>query len=97
MDLLRIAVRVANGGVFDAVNTDLAAAKNVDHARSILGQHKIKLFKEPAYPDDIPTSPEEVGTGIESVDKAPVDGMNFLRKVDHGWKIDGPSMAVVDE
>ena len=88
--LLRIAMRVATGGVFDAVNADLAKAKNPDHARSILGQHKVKLFKEPAYPDDIPTDPNDVGTGIESINKSPIPGMNFLRKTDHGWEIGGP-------
>jgi hypothetical protein len=90
--LFRIAMRIANGevSIFDAVNADLSEAKNVDHARSILGQHKIKLFKEPPYPDDIPTTPSEVGTGIESVDGAPVVGMNFLRKLEHGWGIEGP-------
>ena len=86
MDLLKIATKIVSS-VFDAVNADLAKAKNVDHARSILGQHKVKLFKEPAYPNDIPQTTHDLEPGIESVNGAPIGTMSFLKKAEHGWKI----------
>ena len=90
--LFAIAARIAGGEIseeaaFKVVNKELAKAHNVDHVRSILGQHKIKLFKEPAYPNDIPKSPEDLQIGVESVDDCPVGGVHFLIKADQGWEI----------
>ena len=88
MDLLKIATKIAKSTILDSVNSDLAKANNVDHVRSILGQHKIKLFKEPAYPDDIPETKDDLEHGIESINDIPVDSMMFLKKSIHGWKIE---------
>lgn len=95
--LFSIAARIvfANDGkasIFDAVNKALAEAHNVDHVRSILGQHKVKLFKEPPYPNDIPKNDDDLETGIESVNEVPLDGLHFLRKAEHGWEISGASL-----
>jgi hypothetical protein len=97
--LFNIAVRLAAGlapvsptqePAFDAVNKELAQAHNADHARSILGQHKVKLFKEPAYPKDIPETKDDLDVGIESINDCPLGGLHFLRKAEHGWEIGGP-------
>ncbi len=88
-----IASRIAAGHIsqFDAVNKALAEAKNVDHVRSLLGQYKVQLFKEPAYPHDVPQSGDDLEVGIESVNDVPVAGLHFLRKAPRGWEITGPS------
>ena len=89
--LFAIAARIAgHEPAFDAVNQELAKAHNVDHVRSILGQHKIKLFKEPAYPNDVPATKGDLQVGIESMNDAPLGGLHFLRKADQGWEIGGP-------
>jgi len=92
--LFKIASRIATGkiSIFDAVNRELAKAHNTDHVRSILGQHHIKLFKEPPYPNDIPKSEDDLEVGIESVNDSPLDGMYFLRKSENGWEISDPSL-----
>jgi hypothetical protein len=87
----RIATReLSEESAFDSVNRELAKAHNVDHVRSILGQHKIKLFKEPSYPNDVPATKDDLQVGIESLNDSPLDGLHFLRKLDHGWEIGGP-------
>lgn len=73
------------------MNKALADAHNVDHVRSLLGQHKVELFKEPAYPNDVPKTEDDLEVGIESVDDVPLDGLHFLRKAPKGWEIVGPS------
>jgi hypothetical protein len=89
--LFAIAARVAGQSPgFEAVNQALAEAKNVDHVRSLLGQHKVKLFKEPAYPLDVPKTQDDLEVGIESLNEVPVEGLHFLRKTDKGWEISGP-------
>ena len=93
--LFDIAARIAGGEsghepAFDVVNQELAKAKNVDHVRSLLGQHKVKLFKEPAYPNDVPATKDDLQVGIESINGTPLGGLHFLRKVDQGWEIGGP-------
>jgi hypothetical protein len=95
--LFAIAARIAGDqpseeSAFDAVNRELADAHNVDHVRSILGQHKIKLFKEPAYPNDVPETREDLQVGIESVNDVPVGKLHFLRKADKGWEIGGAKL-----
>lgn len=91
--LFAIAARVAGqSSGFEAVNKELAKAHNADHVRSLLGQHKVKLFKEPAYPNDIPKTQDDLEIGIESIDDIPVEGLHFLRKADNGWEIVGPSL-----
>ena len=91
--LYAIASRVASGqSGFEAINKALSEANNVDHVRSLLGQHKIKLFKEPAYPKDVPQTKEDLEVGIESVNDVPVESLHFLRKTDNGWEISGPSV-----
>jgi hypothetical protein len=91
--LFAIAARVAGqSSDFEIVNRALSDANNVDHVRSLLGQHKIKLFKEPAYPNDVPKTEDDLEVGIESISDAPVEGLHFLRKVDKGWEITGPSL-----
>jgi hypothetical protein len=91
--LFAIASRVAaQSPGFETVNQALAEAHNVDHVRSLLGQHKVKLFKEPAYPNDIPKTKDDLEVGIESVNDVPVEGLHFLRKADKGWEIAGPAL-----
>ena len=91
--LFAIAARVAGQSPgLEVVNQALAEAHNVDHVRSLLGQHKVKLFKEPAYPNDIPKTKEDLEVGIESVDGVPMEGLHFLRKAEHGWEISGPAL-----
>lgn len=92
--LYAIASRIASGqsSGFEVVNQALAEANNVDHVRSLLGQHKVKLFKEPAYPKDVPETKDDLEVGIESVNDVPVEGLHFLRKTDGGWEISGPSV-----
>lgn len=94
--LFSIAAKIIFGSeissVFEAVNKELAKAHNVDHVRSLLGQHKVKLFKEPPYPDDVPKSVDDLEVGIESVNDAPLDGLHFLRKAEKGWEISGGAL-----
>jgi hypothetical protein len=89
--LFAIAARIAGqSSDFDIVNKVLADANNPDHVRSLLGQHKVKLFKEPAYPKDVPETKDDLEVGIESINDVPVEGLHFLRKADKGWEISGP-------
>jgi len=93
--LFEIAARIAAGDAghepaFDAINKELAKAHNVDHVRSLLGQHKIKLFKEPSYPNDVPATKDDLQVGVESIDGVPLGGVHFLHKTDQGWEIVGP-------